>query len=96
MSLALADRARRSPRDPATHSLIEMAATHESLQTILAKTLAAMSLSSVPPSIPPILLTRFSGGPPAEIVAVLDSWEEQVIAPSLAAAVHSARQVTSS
>ena len=96
LSLALADRARRSPRDPATYSLIEMAATNESLQAILAKTLAAMSLSSVPPSIPPILLTRFNSGPPAEIVAVLDSWGEQEIAPSLAAAVRSARQVSSS
>ena len=96
LSLALADRARRSPRDPATNSLIEMAATDGSLRTILAETLGAMSLSSVPPAIPPILLTRFNGEPPAEIIAVLDSWEVQEIASSLAAAVRSARRVVNS
>ena len=95
LSLALADRARRSPRDPATTSLIEMAATNGSLRMILAETLDAMSLSSVPPAIPPVLLTRFKGELPADIIAVLDNWEVQEIAPSLAAAVHSARQVAS-
>ena len=96
LSLALADRARRSPRDPATNSLIEMAAVRESLWPILGETLGAMSLPSVPPAIPPILLTQFKGAPPPEIVAVLDTWEAQEVVPQLAAAVHSARMVTRS
>ena len=94
LSLALADRARRAPRDPATNSLIEMAVANESIRPILAETLGAMSVTSVPPAIPPILLTQFKNELPAEIVAVLDGWEAQVIAPSLAAAVRSARGVT--
>ena len=93
LSSALADRARRAPRDPSTASLLEMAAANASLRPVLADTLDAMSLAAVPPTLPPILLTQFPSGPPPDIDAVLDTWESQTVSASLAASVRSARQV---
>lgn len=95
LSPALADRARRAPRDPSTASLVEMAAANASLRPLLADTLDAMSLSAVPPTLPPTLLTQFTDDLPPEIDAVLDAWEAQTTSQGLAASVRSARQVRS-
>ena len=93
---ALADRARRAPRDPVAISLIEISAVARSIHPLLISALKNVPPTAIPPAMPAILLLRFKDDMPKELTELLNDWEAQSDAPKLSAAVRIARKVDSS